>query len=59
MKVVRETMEIKKLPEDIPGVEVNLRQSLVWAIREMRLYQEDKDIVEFNIKVDGTPFFGG
>ena len=43
----------------IVGYKVSLRSSIVWAIRELRLHENDKkNTLEFNIKLDGRPLFG-
>ena len=57
--VVRRTFGVQSLPQDhLIGSQVNLASVIVWIIREQRLHKVDKKEVEFNIKLDGRPFWG-
>ncbi|KAK3743268.1 hypothetical protein QZH41_016128 [Actinostola sp. cb2023] len=52
--VVRKLMDVRKI-EDAgnQAYGVDLNAVIVWAIREQRLHQLDKEDIEFNIKLDG------
>ena len=57
-EAVKTTMKISPLGNLI-GYKVSLEASIIWAIRELRLHQQDnKGALEFNIKLDGRPLFG-
>ena len=51
-------MNVRSLPDEVPGFEVNMENVTVWAIREMRLHGPLPDDIVFNLKIDGRPFFG-
>ena len=57
--IVRKTLRIQKINDaNFEAWDVNLSSVLVWAIREQRLYSQDTDNMEFNIKLDGRPLGG-
>lgn len=54
-------MGIKDLPGKMQGGQVKLVSALAWSIREMRLSGLDQVAggkLEFNLKLDGRPFWG-
>ncbi|KAK3738201.1 hypothetical protein QZH41_012782, partial [Actinostola sp. cb2023] len=56
--IVRDLADIRELPEEVPGFQVNLMSALVWSIREKRLHGCATDEMEFHLKLDGRPLFG-
>lgn len=56
--VTRSLIGIERLPPQVPGFEVNLKNVIIWVIREMRLHGSLPDEIVFNLKIDGRPFFG-
>ncbi|XP_031573731.1 uncharacterized protein LOC116307600 [Actinia tenebrosa] len=58
-KVVRQTLNVNKMNTSFDACCVDLPTTLVWAIREHRLYaSSDQSEIEFNIKIDGRPLGG-
>lgn len=54
-------MGVKDLRNPIDGGQVSLVSVLAWSIREMRLNKLDNpngNEVNFNLKLDGRPFWG-
>lgn len=51
-------MGIERLPPNVPGFEVNVKNVIVWIIRDMRIHGSLPDVLLFNFKIDGRPFFG-
>lgn len=56
--VVRKTLKIDRMNADFDACDVDLSAVLVWAIREQRLFSNDTEDMEFNIKLDGRPLGG-
>lgn len=57
-QVIRRALKIQDLDLDFASCGVDLSSVLTWAIREQRLYSSDKNMMEFNIKIDGRPLGG-
>jgi hypothetical protein len=54
-------MGIKDLPKAMQGGQVSLTSALAWCVREMRLNRLDEangGKLNFNLKLDGRPFWG-
>lgn len=56
--VTRSLVSIERLPSEVPGYEVNLKNVTIWIIRDMRLHGPVPDEIELDLKIDGRPFFG-
>ena len=63
--VTSQVMAVADLSGPVQGAQVSLISALEWCIREMRLHQIDgigsgnrKKKLEFNLKLDGRPFWG-
>ena len=56
--VTRGLVKLARLPPEVPGFEVNIRNVIIWVIRELHLHGSSTDNILFNLKIDGCPFFG-
>ena len=56
--VTRALVDLTSLPPQVPGFEVNIKNVVIWSIREMRLHGPPPEDIVFNLKIDGRPFFG-
>lgn len=56
--MTRNLIGINRIPSEVPGYEVNLKNVAIWAIRDKHLHGSVPDEVVFNLKIDGCPFFG-
>ena len=56
--VTRNLLGIERLPPQVPGFEVNLKNVTTSVIRGMRLHGPLPNELVFNLKIDGRPFFG-
>ncbi|XP_031551921.1 uncharacterized protein LOC116289184 [Actinia tenebrosa] len=57
---VHDLFQVRPLPNQIPGYQINLASAIIWSIREQRLHGCDKadNFMEFHLKLDGRPLFG-
>ena len=56
--VTSNLLGIERLPPQVPGFEVNLKNVTTSVIRDMRFHGPLPDELVFNLKIDGRPFFG-
>ena len=56
--VTSNLLGIERLPPQVPGFEVNLKNVTTSVIRDMRRHGPLPDELVFNLKIDGRPFFG-
>lgn len=56
--IVKRTLGLCETPKPLKGRQVELRNVLLWLIREQRLHGLDEEEIEVNIKLDGRPFWG-
>jgi len=57
LDVTENLFGIQHVP-DVCGYTVSLHSVLTWAIIQTRLHGNDKDVLTFNIKLDGRPLAG-
>ena len=56
--VTKDLVGLERLPLPILGYEVNLKDVIIWIVREMHLHGPLPNQIVFNLKIDGRPFFG-